>query len=61
MKQFFSVLSILLSFALIAQVETRSFIEDSKRIPREHKVDMQYAKIELSFKPSFLELKNMLS
>jgi len=51
MKQFFSVLSILLSFALIAQVETRSFIEDSKRIPREHKVDMQYAKIELSFKP----------
>ena len=36
---------------LFSQVETRTVIEDSKRIPREHKVDMQYAKIELSFEP----------
>ena len=51
MKQFFNVLFILSSFALFAQVETHTVIEDSKRIPREHKVDMQYAKIELSFEP----------
>ncbi|MBL4623811.1 MAG: M1 family metallopeptidase [Flavobacteriales bacterium] len=51
MKYFLAIFILLCSIIASAQVETQTFLEDNKRVPREHVVDMQHAKIELSFKP----------
>ncbi len=51
MRCFLPFLLVMISNFALCQVDTRSFLEDPNRIPREHSVDMQHAKIELRFSP----------
>ncbi len=48
---FFLIWALSLYQNIIAQVKTRSYIDDPGRIQRSHNVDMQHLKLEVSFRP----------
>lgn len=51
-KHFIGLFIVFSCLTIHAQVETRSYLTDDKLVPREHNVDMQHMKLELSFKPT---------